>query len=186
MAKTGLLIKLSMKLGDDWKAYQQKENTPEALAFQKGLKDTLSMYKELAESQDPEAILNAEKIALIQEKNTYANSAEMTNSIKPALTQVEEAKKSMEQVQDSEAYKKAASTYAGKRKQGGLPLDGFREFIKSHQARLTNRLKGDGSHDEKNLLRQRKKNLTKANELYMGMQKKALGMQKANAKAVAR
>ncbi|WP_432737348.1 hypothetical protein [Maridesulfovibrio sp. FT414] len=64
MAKTGLLVKLATKLADDWRAYQQKETTFEALAFQDGLKDTLKMYKELAEAQDPEAILKAEQIAI--------------------------------------------------------------------------------------------------------------------------
>ncbi len=185
MAKTGLLFKLTAKLADDWKAYQQKETTPEALTFQEGLKDTLGIYKELAEAKNPEAILKAEQIALVQEKE-FANSSEMVNSIKPGLTQIEEARQSLELVQDSEAYQKVASAFSGKRKQGGLPLDGFREFIKSHQARLTNRLKSDGSHAEKNLLRQRKKNLTIANEQYIGMQRKALGMPKANAKAMAR
>lgn len=155
MAKTGLLFRLAAKLADDWKSYQQKETTPEALAFQSGLKDTLGMYKELAEAQDPEAILKAEQIALIQEKE-FANSAEMVNSIKPGLTQLEEARQSLKLVHDCEAYQQAASTYAGKRKLGGLPLDGFREFIKSHQARIRNRLKADGSHEEKNILRQRK------------------------------
>ncbi|WP_320170452.1 hypothetical protein [Maridesulfovibrio sp.] len=181
MGKTGLLFKLGSKLNDDWEAYQQKENTPEAIAFQNGLKDTLGMYKELAEYQDPEAILKAEQIALIQEKE-FANSAEMVNSIKPGLTQLDEARQSLELVHDSEAYHKAASTYAGKRKQGGLPLDGFRKFIKSHQARLTNRLKADGSHEEKNILRQRKANLKVANEAYIKLQKKALGM--GNAKGM--
>ncbi|TIH11384.1 hypothetical protein D0S45_20165 [Marinifilum sp. JC120] len=185
MAKTGLLFRLAAKLSDDWKAYQQKETTPEALAFQGGLKGTLEMYKELAEAQDPEAILKAEQIALVQEKE-FANSAEMVNSIKPGLTQLDEARQSLERVHDSDAYQKAASTYAGKRKQGGLPLDGFREFIKSHQARLTNRLKADGSHEEKNILRQRKTNLKVANEAYMKLQKKALGIGNAKGKVMAR
>lgn len=185
MAKTGLLVKLATKLSDDWEAYHQKETTPEALAFQEGLKDTLGMYKELAEAQDPEAILKAEQIALIQEKE-FANSAEMVNSIKPGLTQLEEARQSLKLVHDCEAYQQAASTYAGKRKLGGLPLDGFREFIKSHQARIRNRLKTDGSHEEKTILRQRKTNLKIANEAYIKLQKKALGMGNAKGMGMAR
>ncbi|NDV26898.1 hypothetical protein [Desulfovibrio sp. JC010] len=185
MAKTGLLIKLSIKLSDDWKSYQQKENTPEALAFQNGLKDTLDMFKELAEAKDPKAILEAEQIALIQEKE-FANSAEMVNSIKPGLTQLQEARQSLELVHDSETYQKVTAAFSGKRKQGGLPMDGFREFIKSHQARLTNRLKSDGSHEEKNILRQRKTNLKIANETYIKLQKKALGIGNAKGKGIAR
>ena len=185
MAKTGLLFRLTAKLADDWKSYQQKETTPEALTFQNGLKGTLGMYKELAEAKDPEAILKSEQIALIQEKE-FANSAEMVNSIKPGLTQIEEARQSLELVHDSETYPKVTAAFSDKRKQGGLPLDGFREFIKSHQARLTNRLKSEGSHEEKNILRQRKANLKVANEAYTKLQKKALGIGNVKGKGITR
>lgn len=57
-----------------------------------------------------------------------------------------------------------------------MPLDAFRDFLKSHSARLTNRLAGQGSPPEKLLLRQRKENLSVIKECYMEFQRKALSL----------
>lgn len=110
------------------------------------------------------------------ELQNRANSPEETNSIKTAVLQLEEAQKSLAVVKDSAAYTAVAETYSSKRKEAGLPLDSFREFLKSHTTRLTNRLAGPLSVPEKNILRQRKENLRVVKELYVTMQRKALGM----------
>jgi hypothetical protein len=81
----------------------------------------------------------------------------------------------LETVVDINAYRNAARTYPSKRKDAkGLPMDAFREFIRSHSTRLTNRLAGRIIQEEKDLIRQRKANLQKANQLYMALQTKAL------------
>lgn len=154
MEKTGLLVEYVYKLAGDWEAYQQKETSPEAKTFQSGLATTLGLLKEIGASKQPDIILLAEKATLVQELAAYANSAEMVNSIKPALMQLEEASGALKLVHDKDAYAKTAQAFSVKRKQGGLPIDAFREFILSHTARLTNRLKGTGSVSEKNILRQ--------------------------------
>ena len=174
MVKPGLIEELFENLSRDWGLFQLKESSLEALEFQKSLPATLTTYKQLEKSSSPELILAAEKLTLQQELATYANSAEMVSSINPALEQLEEASGSLKLVQDKEAYAKAAHAFSAKRKQGGLPLDAFREFILSHTARLTNRLKGTASVSEKNILRQRKNNLRAANEQYINMQREAL------------
>jgi len=175
MVTYGLIDELFENLSLDWGLFQLKESSAEALEFQKSLLTTLTTYKSLGKSNNPELILAAEKLTLQQELATYANSVEMVNSIKPALEQLEEAFRALKLVQDKDAYAKAAQAFSAKRKQGGLPLDAFREFILSHTARLTNRLKGTASVSEKNILRQRKDNLKAANERYMDLQREALG-----------
>ena len=94
--------------------------------------------------------------------------------LKTALLQRDDAGKALGIVVFPEAYRKATDTYSSKRIENGLPLDGFREFIKSHTTRLTNRLAGQLSGHEKEIVRQRKANLLVAKEVYVALQKKAL------------
>lgn len=176
MARTGLLDRYNYRMVLDWEAYRQKECSLESKVFQAGLATTLGLMKEIGAGRQPEIILLAEKTTLIQELSTYANSVEMVNSIKPALEQLEEASEALKLVRDKPAYAKTAYAFSAKRKQGGLPLDAFREFTLSHTARLTNRLKGTASISEKNILCQRKENVKVANERYMEMQREALGL----------
>lgn len=177
MDRNGLTDKLVAKLNDDWEAYQLKEATPEAELFRQSLGKSVSLLKSVGQSNDPVTILMVEGVTLRHELVNYSNAPEMVNSIKPALEQLSDANETLKLVQDHDAYEKAARTYSSKRKQGGLPLDAFREFIKSHTARLTNRLKATSSVPEKNILRQRKDNLKVANQKYMAMQRQALGME---------
>jgi len=67
--------------------------------------------------------------------------------------------------------------YPAKSKENGLPLDSFREFIKSHSTRLTNRLAGHLAMPEKEILRQRKVSLQQARLLYVELQIQALAKQ---------
>jgi hypothetical protein len=168
MERIGSIDKYLEQISEDWKAFSLKENSVEAKSFQTGLTTTLGLLKEIGASKQPGIILLTEKATLAQELTTYANSAEMVNSIKPALEQLDEASGALKLVQDKATYAKTAQAFSAKRKQGGLPLDAFREFILSHNARLTNRLKGTASVSEKNILRQRKDNLKAATERYMG------------------
>lgn len=176
MERIGLLDRYIAKIASDWEAFDQKENTPEAKEYQAGLHSTLKVLKDLGAARDPRLILLAEKVTLQQELATYANAPEMINSIKPALQQIAEASATLQLVRDHNAYAQAAVTYSSKRKQAGLPMDAFREFAKSHTARLTNRLKASSSVSEKNILRQRKENLKVANQKYMLLQREALGL----------
>lgn len=112
-----------------------------------------------------------------QELKNYSNSPEESNSIKTALVQLKEAKNSLDIVQDPQVYQGATATYSGKRKEAGLPLDSFREFLKSHSTRLGNRMASPLSVPEKNILRQRKENLNMVKEVYVVMQRDALGLE---------
>ena len=113
---------------------------------------------------------------LYQELALYANSSEEINSIKKSIAQIQEAKISLNVVNNSHYYQEATKTYSAKNKEAGLPLDSLRQFIKSHTARLSNRMTGNLSVPEKNILRQRKENLSMVKELYINMQREALGL----------
>lgn len=93
------------------------------------------------------------------------------------MTQFQEAKKSLAVVHDPKGYQDATATYSGKRKESGLPIDSFREFLKSHNTRLTNLMKSQLSVPEKSILRQRKEILGMVKEGYMGLQRKSLGIE---------
>ncbi|CCO21984.1 hypothetical protein [Maridesulfovibrio hydrothermalis] len=183
MGEKNFKARFLYKLNDDWKAYQQKENTLEAIAFQKGLAGTITLYKEAAE-YGPKSILETEQMILAQEMGLYANSPEMLSSLIPALQELKDALDCFEQVYDKDGYTQSSKLFSGKNKQGGLPLDTVRKFISSHQARLSNRLKENSSRQEKKVLLQRKGNLKTANEAYKKLQRKALGIE--NAKGISR
>ena len=119
-------------------------------------------------------ILTTEKILLNQELSLYANSPEEQSSIKTTLNQLEDAEQALRIVHDSKIYIGATCTYPAKRKENGLPLDSFREFIKSHGTRLTNRLASRIANLEKEILRQRKLNLAAARATYITLQQKSL------------
>ena len=174
MAKIGWHSKLTQVSFNIWEAHRLLEESKERRAHNEGLAELLALLKELAVAGDINVLLTAERFILNQELSLYANSAEEHNSIKIALLQLDDAQKAFGIVVFPEAYQKATDTYSSKRTENGLPLDGFREFIKSHATRLANRLAGQLSGPEKEILRQRKANLLVAKDVYVALQKKAL------------
>jgi len=170
MALTGLISELLNQISQDWELYQRLEASKERQARDKSLGLTLTLLKRVAATKDINLILATEKLLINQELSLYANSPEEHNSIKTAFSQLEDAERALLIVRNPEAYRNATSTYPAKRKENGLPLDSFREFIKSHSTRLTNRLAGHLAMPEKELLRQRKASLQQAKLLYVDLQ----------------
>jgi len=170
MALTGLISELLNQVSQDWELYQRLEVSKERQARDKSLAITLMLLKRVAATKDINLILATEKLLISQELSLYANSPEEQNSIKTALSQLEDAERALLIVRNPESYRTAANTYPAKRKESGLPLDSFREFIKSHSTRLTNRLAGHLAMPEKELLRQRKANLQQAKQFYIELQ----------------
>jgi hypothetical protein len=175
MARTGLTDNLLVaQLNATYDAHKLIEASAELQTLNMIHVKTVEILKDLSASRDIALLLSAEQLLLSQELSLYANSPEERNSITTALNQLKEAKNSLETVNDTAAYKKAASTYSARRKENGLPVDSFREFIKSHGARLSNRLAGRLTENEKEVLRQRKINLDAVREEYIALQQKAL------------
>ena len=176
MEKIGLVTKVVEKLASSWIAHQQVENSAEMREKNIFLQETLGLLKEIKGTKDIKTMLGVEEIMLRQELSVYANSPEETNSIKKAMEQLQEARESFAVVHDHQAYQKAIRTYSSKQKEADLPLDSCRQFLKSHSVRLTNRMASPLSVPEKNILRQRKELLGMVKEVYMGLQKEALGI----------
>lgn len=174
MEKTGLINKFLSASSRNWEAVTLLNDSKEHHALTASLSETLHILKEVAISKNIETMIAIEKFALILELENHGNSSEERNSIKTALQQLEDAQKSLVIVKDDTAYQASTETYSTKRKESGLPLDSFREFLKSHTTRLTNRLAAPLSAPEKNILRQRKENLQVARDLYIKMQRTAL------------
>lgn len=174
MAKTGWIKQLVDAGFRDRQTYKLLEASTERQVRDAGLQSTLELYKHIAAQRDITLLLTLERLALEQEREFYANSPEEHNSIKTALQQLDDAENALAIVAISEAYQKATTTYSSKRMESGLPLDGFREFIKSHTTRLSNRLAGQLSGPEKEIVRQRKVNLLVAKDVYVALQQQAL------------
>lgn len=178
MAKTGLLNNLFNSTYQRFKTYQIVEQSSEKDDDRKSLIKIHEDLKAIHASSDINTILSAEEFLLAEELDRYSNSQEETNSINKALEQIDYAKKSLAAVRENaEAYKKITNdTFSEKNKEGGLPIDNFRGFIKSHITRLTNKMTASLSVPEKNIIRQRVKNLALMKELYIQLQRKALGL----------
>lgn len=186
MAIIGLLNKITgLNLGN-WNAHKEVENSEEQQLLDASRRQTLVAVKEVASSKDIYTILETERIILVQDLEYHGNSQEEISSIQTALHQYAEAQDSLETVKDGLAYQAGTKTYSSRHREGGLPIDSMREFLKSHTTRLSNRLAAPLSVSEKNILRQRKENLKVAKELYIGMQREALGQAKSNGKGLER
>jgi hypothetical protein len=179
MDKTGFVDKIAHNLERGWEAYQLASSSREALARNLVLAESLSLLKEIKSTEDIILILGIEEMMLRQELALYANSQEQHSSITAALDQIQEAKSSFIIVQDAGKYQAAAATYAKKQKAQGLPEDSFRIFLNSHSTRLNNRMASVLPVPEKDILQQRKENLSAVKELYIAMQRNALGIPEA-------
>jgi hypothetical protein len=167
--------KLLFEINANLAAYQHLEQSPQRIALNVSLNKTLKLLQDEKKSTDIFVHINNEETILPQELELLANSPEEINSINAALEQIQDALRALEIANDPSAYRISANTYSTRKRDAkGLPLDAFREFIKSHTIRLSNRLAGRIIQEEKELLRQRKENLLFANSLYIKLQEKAL------------
>lgn len=186
MEKIGLINKIVRNIDEAWGAYQLLEESPAMQKRNEALTETLSLLKAVKAEKDIKLVLGVEEMLLTQELAVYSNSAEQQNSVNTAIGQLQDARRSLDVVQEHANYQSATATYPGSQKEAGLPIDSFRSFLKSHSTRLTNRMTAQLSVPEKNVLRQRKDNLGMIKEVYMTMQREALGLTTAKEKGLER
>jgi len=173
----GSTNKILYHLNRDWKARRQIMESQPQKDQDISLAITLKFLRKHARDRDIHILLDDERVQIRHALEYDANSPEETQSLKTAAAQLDDATKCLDLVcNDHQGYAAGAETYPTKKKEAGLPLDAFRDFLKSHSARLSNRLAGKGSHSEKLLLRQRKDNLGIIRECYVELQRKALGL----------
>lgn len=139
---------------------------------------TLTCLRLHAAQKDIHNMLLIEQACMAHALQFDANSPEEKQSLAAGIEQAAEAAKCLHLISNNpEGYAAfSADLYGSKDREAGLPLDPFRKFLKSQSARLTNRLAGEGSHNKKLILRQRKMNLGIIKECYIELQQKACGV----------
>ena len=139
--------------------------------------DLLGHVRKVARSGDLGLIVATEKAIVEGDLARYANSKAMTHSLESALDDLAIIEKHMLIVADKSLYRFLDETHRRpKNRKNGLPLDEAREALASHRTRLDNMDKSRLDEDEKSIVDARKDAMKKANDLYIALQKKALGM----------
>ena len=179
MAKTGSINKLRLLTVADWTSRQRVEQTPEFIAYAKGLELTLFALKAINKANELDTIIRAEELLVEQEIELHSiQDPAILPSLKAAVADFVVIKSSVKTVKVPADYQKAATTYHSKKKVHGVIADGCHEAMNSHITRLGNRMSAVGiSIPEKSILRQRQANMRTVKELYIELQQKALGIE---------
>lgn len=178
MEKTGFQDKLINASDVDRHNYLALRESEANTTYTTGLKTTLQIFKEVSNERDIDLFLASEELFLQRELELYGKGdPSVRPSLNAALTNLSVMKASLETAKDPEHYKIVDATYHIKKKERGVPKDGFHEAVNGHVTRLGNRMSALGiSIPEKNILRQRQENMRQAKKLYMDLQRKALGL----------
>jgi hypothetical protein len=170
--------KLSALAVSDWHNHQEVEATKAFEAYTKGLESTLSTLKEIAKDRNLDSLISAEEMLVLWEREMYGKQdTSVVASLNAAVADFDVIKKSSETVRAPAEYQAAATTYHAKKTFQGVVADGCHEARNSHVTRLGNRMATVGlSVPEKNVLRQRQSNMRVAKDLYMELQRVALGL----------
>lgn len=127
---------------------------------------------------DLEAILEVERVVLVNERKSYANSSAMAKSLDTALSELDVAAKLATTVRDPEAYRAVDAAHELPRnRRGGLPRDEAQQFFGSHGTRLGNLDRGRLADAERRVLGARRANLRDAKAIYTALQHSALGIE---------
>ena len=170
-------------ISTDWSNFQRKEASKQGRDYQSGLGATLNALKEVEEQSSIHEILAVERAILMLEDRVYVNSQEMQDSNMWAVAGIDEALVCLAQLESQDQYIISVPVFSVSDKQNGLPLDAFRKFVQSHLSRLTGLLRSVSSEAEKDIIRQRRKNISTAERVYIKHQENALkstGLRDAN------
>jgi hypothetical protein len=174
--KTGFLNNLTASLNVKYEAYVQKEATPQADFYNRSCMDVLSQLRAIKKTKNPELILKIEKTLIDNDFARFSGVPHIEVHMRNARQELAEAFEALEIVRNPGEHGVLFRGMSHKDKQKGLPLDGFRRFERSHQQRLINLKSGVAHHLESRIYDQRKDNLKACREIYIGMQRQALGL----------
>ena len=166
-------------LGYEAVAVERHREVPSAAKLVDTRKALIAHVKEIAASGNAEAIIEMEQdfIQNDLERYTRADDKEMTGSLNAALLGVAAIKQQLELVDDPQKYQAIDRGHAlPKNRKQGLPLDEARQSFSSHRARLGNYVKYRLEETEKQLVRERGKALSIAEQDYIARQARTLGM----------
>jgi len=147
----------------------------------------MSSFLEAKASADPETIIRTEYAFLTQELQFCDKTdKDAQGSLTLAIQGFMDALSCLGVVEDAALYKKAADKVipsVPKYRIDGLPKDAFHIACRAHKTRIRNVLRSPGIDTiEKNLLKQRRANLSVAEKSYKKKQERAMSGQPVPAK----
>ena len=149
------------------------------ISYEKGIAGAMSAFLEAKDTADPGAIIRAEQTFISQELH-FCDKADRDaqGSLTMAMQSFMDALSCLELVEDTVGYKKfvdKAIPHIPKYRVEGFPKDAFHIACRAHKTRIRNVLRAPGIDSiEKNLLKQRRANLSVAEKSYVKKQGKAL------------
>jgi len=149
------------------------------ISYEKGIVKAMSAFLEAKATADPETIIRAEYAFLSQELQ-FCDKADKDaqGSLVLAIQGFTDVLSCLEAVEDVVGYKKIAGKAfpnIPKYRVDGFPKDAFHIACRAHKTRIRNVLRAPGIDTmEKNLLKQRRANLSVAEKSYIEKQKKAM------------
>ncbi len=170
----GLIDKLKENLIDEKDARQSYNAWEESIAQ----KQMVKIIQAIGKTRDINLIMTAEKAINVHELEFYTNSKPMESSLKQTLKSIQITENLINIVKnDLATYQNISMSYSDtKNRLNGLPLDEARQFFKSQSARFVNMDKSPLSNDKKATVAARKFNIRLAGDIYIDLQKAALGL----------
>ena len=164
-------------LANEYAAVRALRETLLAKDLHDARSDLLANIRKVTQSANLGLIVATEKAVVRGDLSRYANSKAMTHSLQAALDDLAIIEKHLDIIADKSRYQFVAEVYSRPRnRKNGLPLDEARQALASHHGRLENMDKSRLDEDEKAIVEARKAAMKMANDLYIALQEKALGM----------
>ena len=161
-------------------AVDEHKEAPSGEKLVDARKILIAHVREIAASGNAEAIIEMEKDFIQNDLEHYARAddKEMIGSLNASLLGVAAIKQQLELVDDPQKYQAIDRGHAlPKNRKQGLPLDEARQSFSSHRARLGNYVKYRLEDTEKQLVRERGKALSIAEQDYIARQAGTLGVE---------
>ena len=176
------LKKLGRLLSVEEALTEQLKNTRAAKQLTNHRNELLQHIREIGRSGDLSLIVAIERAIVEGDLERYANSPEMTNSLKTALEEITSIERHIAIVDDQSKYQTINEGHSFPKNRipkskEGLPHDQARQALRSHYARLNNMGKSRLDDDEKKILDARKTAIFTAEKLYAERQTKTLGLE---------
>ena len=148
------------------------------ISYEDGIADALNAFKEAQATADPQTIFLAEYYFLSQELHLCDETdKDAFNSLTRAIESFDDAFRVLVVVEDHAGYRKVEKSYPRRSEYRvkGFPKDAYHIACRGHRTRLKNIISSTGIDPiEKALLKQRRLNLTTAQNSYVNKQNIAL------------
>ena len=186
MEKTGLpsdapgfIDAIASSFSVNFAVYVQKELSRLGRQLDNSQNEILNLLKHSNNLRELDLLILTEEFLINSEIGSYAKlDPQILPSLEAALVDFSVIKSSTATVREPEKYQDAETTHHPKKRlQSGVLIDGCHDAVNSHIARLNNRLRSIAPASEKKVTAQRIANTRLIKNLYIELQKKALGIE---------